>query len=309
VVAAPEAQAAEVGCAILRRGGNAVDAAIAVQFAICVTNPIGAGLGGGGFMLIHAPGTSNGSGGSSVVALDYREAAPSGAHRDMFLDSDGEVDDDLSIFSALAAGIPGTVRGMAEAHARYGSLPWNELLEPAIRLARDGFIVDEWTAGSFDEHGATFAALPEPFRAHVEFGDYYDAGAGATLKLPDLAATLQRIADEGADEFYTGKTARLLVEEMGRTGGLITAEDLAGYRAIWREPASSTFRDHGIVSMPPPSSGGVSMIQFLNFIERFDVRCTRPTRCICSPRSPSASSRIVPSTWAIPISTRCRSPS
>jgi len=263
-VAAPEAQAAEVGGAILRRGGNAVDAAIAVQFAIAVTNAVGAGIGGGGFMLIYD------SASDESVTLDYRETAPAAADRDMFLDENGDVDHELSVHSALAAGIPGTVRGMAAAHERFGSLPWAELIQPAIDLARNGFEIDPWTAGSFVKYASQFAEVDERFREQVEFELYYNGASGDRLKIPDLAATLRRIAENGPDEFYTGRTAELLVEEMRRGGGLITMDDLAGYRPVWREPVENEYRGYRIVSMPPPSSGGVVLIEFLNMLETFE---------------------------------------
>jgi len=267
VVSAPEAQAGEVGAEILRRGGNAVDAAIAVQFAITVTNAIGAGIGGGGFMLIHDPS----AGDNSLVALDYREVAPSEADRDMFLDDQGDVAFELSVFSVLAAGVPGTVRGMAAAHERHGSLPWKELLAPAIRLAEEGFIIDSWTAGTFDKYGAKFDEIAEPFLSQIEFDEFYEGDAGTRLRLPELAATLRRIATEGPDEFYTGRTAELIVDEMRRDGGLISAADLAGYQVEWRTPLEGTYHGYRIVAMPPPSSGGVSIIEFLNMLETFEV--------------------------------------
>jgi gamma-glutamyltranspeptidase/glutathione hydrolase len=267
VVSAPEAQAGEVGVQILRRGGNAVDAAIAVQFAICVTNAIGAGIGGGGFMLIHDPS----AGAGSSIALDYREVAPSTAHRDMFLDDQGDVMLELSLFSVQAAGVPGAVRGMAEAHRRYGSLPWGELLEPAIRLAEEGFVIDRWTGASFEKYAAKFQGIAEPFVTRIEFDEYYEGDAGSRLRLPELAATLRRIATEGPDEFYSGRTAELIVEEMQGDGGLISAADLAGYRTEWRTPLEATYRGYRIVAMPPPSSGGVSIIEFLNMLETFEI--------------------------------------
>ena len=263
VVAAPEEQAADVGGEILRRGGNAVDAAIAVQFTIAVTNAIGTGIGGGGFMLIHDPKTRE------VVALDYRETAPAAAHRDMFLDGQGEVDAPLSIHSALASGVPGTVRGMAALHERYGSMPWAELLQPAIDLAENGFRIDPWTAGKIDEYSDVFALVDQRFREQVEFRLYFEKGADR-MSAPDLAGTLRRIAEQGPDEFYRGRTSELIVEEMARGGGLITAADLAAYRPVWREPVEGRYRGYRIVSMPPPSSGGVILIEFLNMLEDFE---------------------------------------
>ena len=263
-VAAPESQAAEVGGSILSRGGNAVDAAVAVQFAIAVTNAIGAGIGGGGFMLIHEPAAGE------VVALDYRETAPAGAHRDMFLDQHGDVDAELSIHSALASGVPGTVRGMAAVHKQYGSLPWAELIQPAIDLAENGFEIDPWTAGKILEYGDKFALISERFREQVEFKLYFNGGAGDRMKIPDLAGTLRRIAEQGPEEFYTGETAEMIVAEMQRGGGLITADDLAAYRPKWRDPIEGYYRGYRIVSMPPPSSGGVILIEFMNMLEPFE---------------------------------------
>lgn len=267
VVSAPEAQAAEVGAAILRQGGNAVDAAVAVQFALCVTNGFGAGLGGGGFMLVHDPAAGDGS----VATLDYREKAPAAATRDMFLDENGEVIKNMGLYTPLASGVPGTVRGMAAAWERYGSLPWSRLLEPAVRLARIGFVLDSWTADSLKKSSDKFAALPAPLLRHVEFDDYYGGETGAVLQLPDLADTLERIAREGADEFYLGHTAELLVQEMERNGGLITAADLKAYQAVWREPVETRYRGYRVVSMPPPSSGGIALAEFLNMAETFPL--------------------------------------
>ncbi|MCZ6599994.1 MAG: gamma-glutamyltransferase [Acidobacteria bacterium] len=265
VVSAPESRAAEVGAAILRQGGNAVDAAVAVQFALCVTNGFGAGLGGGGFMLVHDPAAES----NSVSTLDYREKAPAAATRDMFLDEDGQVIKDMGLYTPLASGVPGTVRGMAAAWDRYGSLPWSRLLEPAVKLARDGFVLDPWTADSVKKYSDKFAALPAHLLRHVEFDDYYRGKEGAVLRLPDLADTLERIAREGADEFYRGQTAELLVQEMERDGGLITAADLNAYQAVWREPVEISYRGYRVVSMPPPSSGGIALAEFLNMAETF----------------------------------------
>jgi gamma-glutamyltranspeptidase/glutathione hydrolase len=263
VVAAPEAQAARVGGEILQRGGNAVDAAIAVQFTIAVTHAIGTGIGGGGFMLIHDPEEDR------AVALDYRETAPAGAYRDMFLNAAGEVDAQLSIYSALAAGVPGTVRGMAALHERYGTLPWAELLQPAIDLAEHGFDIDPWTGAKITEYGDVFAEVDPRFREQVEFSLYFQDGS-SRMTIPDLANTLRRIATEGADEFYTGRTAELIVNEMERGGGLISASDLQAYRPVWREPVTGEYRGYRVVSMPPPSSGGVILIEFLNMLEDFE---------------------------------------
>ncbi|RMF71415.1 MAG: gamma-glutamyltransferase, partial [Acidobacteria bacterium] len=263
-LATPEPHATEVGRQVLARGGNAIDAAIAVHFALAVTFPYAGNLGGGGFaVLAGADGPP--------AALDFRETAPAAAHPALFLDERGEVIAGLSLHSPLAAGVPGSVRGMAELHARGASLPWDELLAPAIALARDGFVLDPWTARSFDEAARRFAAVPEPLRAHLDFAQTFRGRAGETFRQPELAATLERIAREGPDEFYRGETARLIVAEMRRGGGLITADDLAAYRAVWREPLTGRWRGRTLVTMPPPSSGGVALLQLLGILERLEL--------------------------------------
>jgi gamma-glutamyltranspeptidase/glutathione hydrolase len=251
MVAGPEAHASEVGAAVLRDGGNAVDAAIAVHFALAVTFPNAGNLGGGGFMLVH---TSGGE-----AAIDYRETAPAAAHRDLFLDEKGEVVPGLSLNSAKAVGVPGSVAGMWLAHGKFGSLPWKRLLEPAIRLADEGWILDRWSAGSFSrEH-------------RHNSSDYFRGAAGSLLLQKELAATLRRIAEQGRDGFYTGETARLVVKEMKESGGILSLEDLAGYQAKWRTPVEGSYRGHRIVSMPPPSSGGVALLEMLNMAEPRDL--------------------------------------
>jgi len=250
VVAAPESLASEVGAAVLREGGNAVDAAVAVHFALAVTFPRAGNLGGGGFMLVHTD--------SGDVAIDYRETAPAAASRDMFLDAQGRVVEGLSLDTHRAAGVPGSVAGMWLAHRRYGSLPWKQLLAPAIRLAERGFPIQPRTAREFAEE------------TRNNFRDYFHGAAGALLVQKELAGTLRRIAAHGADGFYRGETARLIVEEMRRGGGLVTLADLAAYRAVVRAPVQGTYRGLRVVSMPPPSSGGVGLIELLNLLERFD---------------------------------------
>ena len=250
VVSAPESLAAEVGARILRDGGNAVDAAIAVHFALAVTFPNAGNLGGGGFMLVHTD--------SGDVAIDYRETAPAAATRDMFLDASGNVVPGMSLDSRSAAGVPGSVAGMWLAHRRYGTLPWRDLLAPAIRLAADGWTLDAWTAARFAEEDR------DGFRA------YFHGAAGERLVQSELAATLHRIAARGRDGFYRGETARLLVAEMARGGGRIRADDLARYQPRLRAPIAGTYRGLRVVSMPPPSSGGVGLLQLLNLLERFE---------------------------------------
>ncbi|MDQ7007434.1 MAG: gamma-glutamyltransferase [Acidobacteriota bacterium] len=257
--------AAEIGRQVLERGGNAVDAAVAVHFALAVCFPNAGNIGGGGFMLIHLPG-------GGVEALDYRETAPAGAEEALFQDSAGNVVAGLSLHSHLAAGVPGSVRGMWAAHRRYGSRPWAELLEPAIDIAERGFEIDAWSAASLERARAAFKRLPAVYRRLNNFVDYFGVTRGQVLRQPELAATLRRIADEGAADFYEGQTARLIVEEMRRGGGLITLEDLAAYEARWRRPVEGRFRDRRVVSMPPPSSGGIALVEMLNMLEHFPVQ-------------------------------------
>ena len=250
VVAAPESLASEVGAAVLRQGGNAVDAAVAVHFALAVTFPNAGNLGGGGFMLVHTD--------SGDMAIDYRETAPAAVSCDMFLDAGGNVVEGLSLDTHKAAGVPGSVAGMWLAHQRYGTIPWKRLLEPAIRLAEKGWRLDAWTTAGFAEERRN------------NFHDYFHGATGELLVQKELAAALRRIAEKGRDGFYRGETARLIAAEMRRGGGLITLEDLAGYRAEMRTPVEGTYRGCRIVSIPPPSSGGVALLELLNMMERFD---------------------------------------
>jgi gamma-glutamyltranspeptidase / glutathione hydrolase len=251
-VAAPEPHAARVGVDILRRGGNAVDAAVAVQFALAVTFPNAGNLGGGGFMLVRHRDRN--------ASIDYRERAPAAAARDMFLDAAGDVVPRRSLDTALAAGVPGTVAGMWLAHRRFGSLPWKDLVEPAVRLAEDGWPLDSWSARSFASETRHNAR------------DYLKGEPGERLVQKELAATLRRVADGGPDGFYRGETARLIVEEMKRSNGLISLDDLAGYEAKERAPIEGSYRGLRVVSMPPPSSGGVALLQLLGMLEAKDVR-------------------------------------
>ncbi|MDZ7643160.1 MAG: gamma-glutamyltransferase [Woeseiaceae bacterium] len=264
MVASQSATATEVGAAVLAQGGNAVDAAVAVGFALAVTLPRAGNIGGGGFMLVHLGETGE------TVALDYREMAPPRATRDMFLDADGNVDPERSRFSHLASGVPGTVAGLHAAHDRYGSLPWRELLQPAIRLAHDGIIVSHDLAGLLaarrERLGASEASLRYFYK---DDGSAY--APGERLRQRDLARTLRLIARQGPDAFYRGDIADLIVAEMERNGGLIDAAALAAYRPVFREPVIGSYRGHDIVSMPPSSSGGVHIIQMLNVLEHFPV--------------------------------------
>ena len=240
---------AQVSEDILRAGGNAVDAAVAAGFALAVTIPDAGNIGGGGFMLIHMDGED--------AFLDYRERAPLAAHRDMYLDENGELIEQATLIGGLAAGVPGTVAGFWAAHKRFGKLPWADLVAPAIRLAADGFYPHEITV-------AYVRKVDDWFDDRVNFKEYFGHMAeGEIFRQPELAATLKRIAEHGPDDFYRGKTAELLVDQMGRSNGLITMEDLESYEAVWREPLRSNWRDFEIVSAPPPSSGGFAVVQLL----------------------------------------------
>jgi gamma-glutamyltranspeptidase/glutathione hydrolase len=245
----PEVHAADAAEAVLREGGNAVDAAVATAFALAVTLPDAGNIGGGGFMTLFVDGEAR--------FLDYRETAPAAATRDMYLDDAGQVVSDASLVGHRASGVPGTVAGLWEAHRRYGRLPWARLLQPAIRLAEEGFIVPGWFR---DE----VVYGEDNYGDRTNFRDYYGhARTGERFRQPELAATLKRLAGKGPDDFYRGETAKLIVAEMARGGGLITAADLAAYRPEWRSPLVATWHDHEVVTAPPPSSGGLAIIQYL----------------------------------------------
>ncbi len=248
-VAMPDNYSAAVASTILESGGNAVDAAVAAAFALAVTLPEAGNIGGGGFMMIYIDGDAR--------FLDYRETAPLGAHRDMYLDSDGNVIERSSLIGHKAAGVPGTVAGLWAAHQSHGTVPWHELVAPAIGLAENGFVVPA-------ELEANRRRSEYWFGDKTNFSTYFSSmTAGEQFRQPELAATLKRIARFGNDDFYRGKTAELLVAEMERGDGLITADDLARYEAVWREPLYASWRDYEIVSAPPPSSGGYAVIQLL----------------------------------------------
>ena len=245
----PDSYSAEVASAILQQGGNAVDASIAAAFSLAVTLPEAGNIGGGGFMLVHFEGNNE--------FIDYRETAPLAAHRDVYLDENGEVIQFASLVGHRAAGVPGTVAGMWMAHQRYGTLPWEVLLQPAVELARDGFVVHEQLA-------ANAAETAEWYSDYLDFeANFGTLVAGETFVQADLAHTLERIAKLGPDDFYRGETADLIVAEMQRGDGLITHEDLASYKAVIREPLTAKWRDLEVVSSPPPSSGGFAVIQLL----------------------------------------------
>ena len=251
--------ASAIGRDILRGGGNAVDAAVAVGFALAVVHPEAGNIGGGGFMVIR---TADGT----VRSLDYRETAPGGATRDMYLDASGEPTE-KSVTGHLAAGVPGSVAGLVEAHARMGRLPFDSVIGPALRLARDGFVIDEYRSESIRGDSTRLSSFPASLASYLPDGK--PPVPGTTLRQPDLAATLDAIRTQGATGFYQGAVADLIVAEMARGGGLITLADLAAYRAIWRDPITIAYRGHTIYSMPPASSGGVTMGEILNIMEGY----------------------------------------
>jgi gamma-glutamyltranspeptidase/glutathione hydrolase len=251
--------ASDVGRTILRQGGGAVDAAVAVGFALAVVHPEAGNIGGGGFMVIRRRD-------GTVQTLDYRETAPARATRDMYLDAQGNPTE-LSVTGHLSAGVPGSVAGLVEAHRRYGRLPLAAVVQPAIDLARDGFLVDEYRSESIRDDSTRLAGFPASRASFLPGGA--PPAPGTTLRQPDLARTLEAIRDHGADGFYRGPVADLIVAEMARGGGLISLDDLAGYRAIWRDPISIDYRGYTIYSMPPASSGGVTMGEILNIMEGY----------------------------------------
>jgi len=264
MVASQEARATNVGVGILRQGGNAVDAAVAVGFTLAVTLPRAGNLGGGGFMVIHDAGSGE------TLALDYREKAPAAAARDLFLDKAGNVDKAKARFSHASVGVPGTVAGMIEAYRRYGSLPLATVMAPAIALARDGLVVSQGLAKNLQKRQKRLGKWPSSARIFFKpDGGHYQPGE--TLVQADLAASLERIAGTAGKDFYTGETARAIAAEMAANGGLITPADLTAYRAVWRQPAMGRYRGYQIASMPPPSSGGVHLIQMLNILERYPL--------------------------------------
>jgi gamma-glutamyltranspeptidase/glutathione hydrolase len=248
--------ASEVGREILEQGGNAVDAAVAVGFALAVVHPEAGNIGGGGFMIIR-------TGDGRVQALDYREMAPELATRDMYRGA-GE---DASVTGHLSAGVPGAVAGLTEAHHRFGKLSLAAVIAPAIRLASEGFLVDEYRSRSIGEDSARLVLFPAS-RATFLPADRPPA-PGSTFRQPELGATLEAIRDSGAAGFYRGRVAELLVAEMKRGGGLISLKDLDAYRAIWRDPVEISYRGYTIYSMPPASSGGVTMGEILNIMEGY----------------------------------------
>lgn len=257
--------ASEVGAKILREGGNAVDAAVATALALAVVLPRAGNLGGGGFMLIYSEELKK------TVAIDYREMAPLQASRDMFLDSNGNYDRKKAQFSLLSAGVPGTVAGLHYALKKYGTLSWEVVIDPAITLAEDGFVVPHDLSSVLSNYRNRLTANAATARTYYKRNKVpYEAGE--IIKLPDLAWSLKELKKQGPAAFYKGKIAEKIVAEMERNGGLITSEDLANYKVKERAPVKGTYKGYEIVSMPPSSSGGVHLIQMLNMLEPFSLK-------------------------------------
>lgn len=254
--------ASKVGVDILKKGGNAVDAAIAVKFALAVVYPNAGNIGGGGFMVYRG---NNGE----VASLDFREKAPQAAFKDMYLDKDGNPITDLSLYGQLAAGVPGAVAGMDAAHKKYGSLPWKDLVQPAIELAANGFAITKQQAEEFNEYKPKFVEL-NPNGAAIIKNESWKTGDLFVQK--ELANTLKLIQEKGRDGFYKGKTADLIVSEMKRGNGIISHEDLANYEAIWRNPIVGSYKGYKVISMPPPSSGGVALLALLQSVENYPLK-------------------------------------
>lgn len=259
VVSARE-EASAIGLEIIQKGGNAFDAMMATEMALAVTYPFAGNLGGGGFMVYRmADGT--------VGSIDYREKAPAAASRDMYLDEKGEVIPGLSTQGAMASGVPGTIAGIFDAQEKFGKLTPLEILQPVIELAKRGFVITDKQAESLQKARQTFIDIngPETFFAR-------ELKAGDTLKIPVLAETLRRIAANGRDEFYKGETAKILAKHMQVKGGIITEKDLARYEAAWRDPIVFPYKDLKIISMAPPSSGGITLAQILKMVEPYDLK-------------------------------------
>lgn len=257
--------ASKIGAEILQRGGNAVDAAVATGFALAVTHPEAGNIGGGGFMVVRLAKDND------CFAVDYRETAPKLATPTMFLDEKGNIDPKKVEIGWMVVGVPGSPHGLWTAHQKAGKLPWKDLVQPAVALARDGFVVDEYLSKGLRSQQKDFLRFKEAARV------YYGAEgtppeAGSTLKLPELAHTLELIAEHGPKGFYEGQTAEKIDAAMRQFGGLVRKEDLAEYRAVVRKPVRGTYRGYEIVSMCPPSSGGVTLINMLNILEGYDLR-------------------------------------
>lgn len=261
VIVSAHPEASRVGVDILKKGGNAVDAAVAVELALAVVYPNAGNIGGGGFMVYRGKD-------GKIDALDYREKAPMQARENMYWGGDGEAITELSMRGALATGVPGTIAGMVQAHAKYGSLQWEELVQPAIDLAEKGFSITEKQAGEFTKQHDNFVKFSTQSTAITEKEQW---SKGDVFIQKDLAETLKRVQKEGHKGFYEGKTAELIVGEMKRGNGMITLEDLKRYEAKWRTPIVGEYKGLKVISMPPPSSGGIALISLFQSIEKYPL--------------------------------------
>ena len=261
VVSARE-EASKIGLNILMKGGNAFDAAVAVHFALAVCYPQAGNIGGGGFMLAR---TANGEN----IALDFREKAPTSATTNMYLDANGNVIDNLSIIGHLSVGVPGSVDGMETLHKKYGSLPWKDLITPAIELAEKGFILTELDVIELNLYASDFDHY-NPFNKYLQSNKLFKAGD--TIIQTNLANTLREIANNGKRGFYEGAIASMILKEIKRGGGIITLEDLQNYQSVWRTPLAGKFYGYDIITMPPPSSGGIALLQMLHMLEKLKIK-------------------------------------
>lgn len=262
MVVSAHPEASRIGLEILKKGGNAFDAAIATEFALAVCLPVAGNIGGGGFMVFRK---ANGE----IGALDYREKAPAQAKRDMYLDKAGNPIEGLSLLGHLACGVPGTVDGMVKIHQRYSSLVWKDLVQPAIDLARNGVVLTEREAEGLNRNRESFLKY-NTYTPHLVAAQTWKKGD--IIKHEDLAKTLERIRDYGRDGFYAGQTAFLIVRELQKRGGIISLQDLQNYQAVWRRPLTSNYKGHRIITMCPPSSGGIGILQMLGMLESYDLK-------------------------------------
>ncbi len=259
MVVSARVEASRIGLDVLRNGGNAFDAMIATDLALVVAYPFSGNIGGGGFTVFR---THKGE----IGSVDYREKAPLAAHRDMYLDENGEIIPGLSTLGALAVGVPGTIAGLFEIHSRFGTKPFSELIQPAIDLANNGVVVTKKQADRLNRYRKYFEQANE----RTIFLDR-EWKEGDTIRYPDLAKTFERIRDNGREEFYQGETGLMMVEYLKKLGGILTLEDLAKYEAVWREPIVFEYKDYRIISMPPPSSGGICVAQILKSVEPYEI--------------------------------------
>ena len=264
-VATQDNRATEVGMDVLRRGGNAIDAAYAIGYTMAVTHPQAGNIGGGGFMMVYLASENK------TIALDYREKAPLQAHEDLFLDNNGNVSHEKSRYSALAVGVPGTVMGLETAHEHYGVLDRKILMQYAIDFAKQGFPVPPGLAESFNKYSAHLSRHKAP-RAIFFNKEGQVLQEGDLLKQPQLAKTLKKIQRHGSKAFYEGRIAKQLVDYVKKEGGILSLEDLKGYQPVWREPVIGEYRGYRIASMPPPSSGGIALNQALAVLSAFDLK-------------------------------------